>query len=212
MSTDRTATHSGTCQACGRQHAVNVKTGKLAKHGYTVDWGFFNGTCQGSGHLPLQQDIKLNLEIINALYNLAANLEEEADGEILKVSAQVGYSDYDNRGSRKPVYQLVDRERFDSPEVRRYTYGSFDRAVELTRHRLRHQATQFRAHAAELAALREQVHGTDLIAREVEAPIKREYFNSYREAYARVEALKAAGHKAQQRRERWSRNYTVTYR
>lgn len=43
-STDRTATHNGTCQACGRQHAVNVKSGKLAKHGYTVDWGFFNGT------------------------------------------------------------------------------------------------------------------------------------------------------------------------
>ena len=35
-------THTGTCQICGRRQAVNVKTGRLAKHGYTVArFGFF---------------------------------------------------------------------------------------------------------------------------------------------------------------------------
>jgi hypothetical protein len=60
-----TATHNGTCQACGRSHAVGLKTGPLAKHGYTVDWGFFNGTCQGSDARPLEIDTALNITIIS---------------------------------------------------------------------------------------------------------------------------------------------------
>jgi len=41
------ATHSGSCQACGAQQ--KLPGGVLAKHGYTTKWGFFSGTCQGSG-------------------------------------------------------------------------------------------------------------------------------------------------------------------
>ena len=52
-------THTGTCQLCGRNHAVNNATGLLAKHGYTVDWGFFHGVCEGANHLPLQKDRSL---------------------------------------------------------------------------------------------------------------------------------------------------------
>ena len=48
------ATHYGTCQVCGRnQKAPN---GLVAKHGYTVDGGFFNGVCFGSDELPFEQD------------------------------------------------------------------------------------------------------------------------------------------------------------
>lgn len=49
----RKATHTGICQACGRRHML--PGGKLSIHGYTVDHGYFNGTCIGSGELPYEQ-------------------------------------------------------------------------------------------------------------------------------------------------------------
>tara|TARA_R100000306_G_C4361721_1_gene135595 strand:+ start:245 stop:757 length:513 start_codon:yes stop_codon:yes gene_type:complete len=36
----------------------------MAKHGYTVSWGFFSGTCQGSDALPFEQDCSLVAEAI----------------------------------------------------------------------------------------------------------------------------------------------------
>tara|TARA_R110002072_G_C7796032_1_gene521283 strand:+ start:33 stop:875 length:843 start_codon:yes stop_codon:yes gene_type:complete len=62
-----THTHKGHCQACGRLHAVDNETNKLAQHGYTVDWGFFNGVCNGADHLPIQIDKSLaEKTIVNA--------------------------------------------------------------------------------------------------------------------------------------------------
>lgn len=48
------ATHDGFCQICGSRQ--KLPSGKMAKHGYTVDWGFFAGVCPGSDHLPFQQE------------------------------------------------------------------------------------------------------------------------------------------------------------
>lgn len=44
-----THTHRGHCQICLHVHAIDVHTGVLAKHGYEVTHGYFNGTCPGSG-------------------------------------------------------------------------------------------------------------------------------------------------------------------
>jgi hypothetical protein len=51
------ATHEGTCQVCGA--AQKLPAGKLAKHGYTTRWGFFEGVCEGAGHLPFEQSMEL---------------------------------------------------------------------------------------------------------------------------------------------------------
>lgn len=50
----RKATHSGTCQCCGRIQAVTSRG--TAKHGYTKDalHGFFQGTCAGSDEQPIE--------------------------------------------------------------------------------------------------------------------------------------------------------------
>lgn len=202
-----TATHNGTCQACGRRHAVNVKSGKLAKHGYTVDWGFFNGTCQGSDHLPLEQDTTLNIAIVAELRQRADRLDVNAEGEILKVEVQVGSERVNGR--RVAITKLVDRAEF---EATRPSYEKFDREVELVRSRLRRQAELFRSHAADLDRLRVETFGRDLTPRVEEPELKRETFQSYRDAAKRVAELKAAGHKAQQRRQGWTNIYTVTYR
>ena len=57
MATQVRATHKGECQVCGRTQKLPREI--LAKHGYTVDWGFFNGTCWGAGYLPLERDNSL---------------------------------------------------------------------------------------------------------------------------------------------------------
>jgi hypothetical protein len=47
------ATKIGTCQICGS--AQKLPSGRLAKHGYTVEYGWgFNGVCNGSGKLPFE--------------------------------------------------------------------------------------------------------------------------------------------------------------
>ncbi len=51
------ATNKGTCQCCGA--IQKLPNGKLSKHGYTVDWGMFSGTCQGAGELPFEQSFEL---------------------------------------------------------------------------------------------------------------------------------------------------------
>ncbi len=56
--TERSATHRGVCQICGKSHNVDVKTGLLAEHGYTYkNTGYFTGSCAGSGQLPINVSV-----------------------------------------------------------------------------------------------------------------------------------------------------------
>lgn len=66
-STKSTHTHKGNCQACGRLQAVDNVTGHVAKHGYNVEHGYFQGTCPGSGEQPLQIERTLTDWIINSM-------------------------------------------------------------------------------------------------------------------------------------------------
>lgn len=75
------ATHNGTCQACGRKQAVNVKNGLLAKHGYVVDWGF-HGVCSGAGKLPAEHDLTHMVEVQAQLNEKAAHLETRKASDI----------------------------------------------------------------------------------------------------------------------------------
>lgn len=64
--TGNQATHEGTCQLCGRTHKVNNKTGLIATHGYTVDYGYFQGECFGGHKLPLEKScdvLKDNIDL-----------------------------------------------------------------------------------------------------------------------------------------------------
>lgn len=204
------ATHNGTCQCCGRKQAVNVRTGRIAKHGYTVDYGFFDGTCGGSDHLPLEVATDLNIKTVEAMIKFAAEREAKADGEITKVPVVIREEDAYVWGKINKRTEWLTREQYEAKQ----SYYRFDDEVQALRFSLRRTAEIVRKDAADLDALRDKVHGQPLIARKVEQPIEREYFKSYREAYQRVQELKALGHTAQQRRQAWSRGggFAVTYR
>lgn len=60
-----THTHRGTCQACGRLQAVDNSSRNVAKHGYTVDFGYFHGNCPGGqGYVPAEFDVALTHQTI----------------------------------------------------------------------------------------------------------------------------------------------------
>lgn len=70
------ATHDGSCQICGS--VQRLPSGKLAKHGYTTQWGFFSGVCPGSGSLPFEQSKGLIDAAIARAQADAAKLTAEA--------------------------------------------------------------------------------------------------------------------------------------
>ena len=51
------ASYSGSCQSCGA--GQKLPDGRLSLHGYSVQWGFFNGICPGSRGLPYEQSYDL---------------------------------------------------------------------------------------------------------------------------------------------------------
>jgi len=74
-----THTHKGHCQVCGAMHAVDNSHNGLAKHGYDVSWGFFNGVCSGADNLPIQLDRTLADKTIASLDKKIASLQSSLD-------------------------------------------------------------------------------------------------------------------------------------
>lgn len=71
------AEFQGICQWCGSTQ--KLPRGVLSLHGYDVQWGFFNGTCRGSRHLPFEQSIDLIEESIAVNADAAVRLRRQAD-------------------------------------------------------------------------------------------------------------------------------------
>lgn len=70
------ATHSGHCQLCGRGQML--PNGKLSKHGYTVEWNFFNGVCDGADNQPYEESCALLPPVIVSMKAQAARLRAAA--------------------------------------------------------------------------------------------------------------------------------------
>lgn len=67
----------GFCQVCGREQAVNQKTGKIAHHGYTVEFGAFEGTCMGAKEQPIQTSVEVANKVEEILNERIAKAEKE---------------------------------------------------------------------------------------------------------------------------------------
>ena len=75
----------GNCQCCGKQQAV--KNGTMAKHGYTVEHGWFNGVCSGERFAPIQvsrtQTDKIIADITSEIPELLKQAEQVVMGKLL---------------------------------------------------------------------------------------------------------------------------------
>ena len=83
--TARKATHLGHCQVCGCQQ--KLPGGVLSKHGYTTKWGFFAGTCTGSGSLP----IELSKDLLDGAVAYAENRIKVLTHEANAVRNELSY-------------------------------------------------------------------------------------------------------------------------
>lgn len=70
------ATHKGTCQWCG--NVQKLPNGRLAKHGYTTRWNFFEGVCRGAEELPYEQSCELVKQSIKGAKEHKQSLLDEA--------------------------------------------------------------------------------------------------------------------------------------
>jgi hypothetical protein len=74
----------GNCQCCGREHAV--VDGRMAKHGYTVESGWFQGVCAGKHFAPVQvtreQTDKLVAQVRVQVLEMTAKADLVASGDL----------------------------------------------------------------------------------------------------------------------------------
>lgn len=183
-------THRGTCQVCGAQQAVDNKTGMLAKHGYTVEHGFFEGECPGSHNLPLEHDHTMTDNIIDDLTRQADRIQRQIDNVIIVVP----YA-YTERGTRVRKVVHITSDNIESVYAdlgKFYTAMSWDDAVEMYRWQLKKQVIFLVGHCDMMSDLIAKRHGADLFPVErVERQSKK--FADRVEAKEWLDALKAEG-------------------
>ena len=198
------ATHNGTCQACGRNQAVKAD-GRLAKHGYTGDYGYFNGTCSGAEHAPLEKETAHNVDVVAAVRTWADQQEQLSNGNIETVPVSVKDTSSTDRYARKTIQinradfiatQRSDWQKDEQQKWDDFASKKFDEKIESVRFQLRNAAKHARKDADILEALREKTFGNELTSREVTAdqrPQKETGFKNMREAYTRADELKKLG-------------------
>lgn len=92
----RKATHSGTCQLCGREQ--KLPGGRLSLHGYTTRWGFFSGVCPGSTWLPFEVSADRIAIAIEANGQYIARLEVKEAEALANPGPEVMRRDYNQKG------------------------------------------------------------------------------------------------------------------
>lgn len=158
-------THRGHCQACGRLQAVDNASHALAAHGYTVEGGYFNGACQGSGFLPLEVSHTQLDQFVAGCFDRANRCDKRIDNftesrdhppkvNKLKYGQRVYTYQTNTRGRRETVYTLVKWE--DAADTER-AEGLKHAIADLYR-----EAKFMRDHAEWLTALKARMHGQPL--------------------------------------------------
>ena len=181
MTTNRKATHNGTCQACGRVQAVDPVSGTLAKHGYTVTFGFFMGTCAGSARKPVEHATDLLDRTVASCIAEAQKMEAIATGATPIETVSVCIARTRDPRTYKVSREFQDMTRDDlaafmndeaTLDHRRSIgiYGSdvddvFRRMVENARRSAGRLAAEYRNHAEVLTGIKADRHGKDLYPR-----------------------------------------------
>jgi hypothetical protein len=168
-------THTGHCQACGRQQAVDNALGTLAKHGYKVaGFGFFMGTCQGSGRRPLELERAFLDTICAALAEYSARMSTRSMQLLKREVVLEQATRLDNYGGR--VTERVKtgrrdrygREKTENREVRVpwVEASPSERGAELKREvaLADSEASEADQHREGLLRLAKEVHGRPLAA------------------------------------------------
>lgn len=207
------ATHNGTCQVCGRVQAVGVNSGNLAKHGYTVQWNFFSGTCEGADRAPMEKARGYCDATRQRLLDTAAAYESMTAEDVKSVSIEHkrpgGYE------RTTTVFHSADELQPFIDENPTYSLYTWDRMVEAVLIQRRTEAAQMRIHEKFLRELADERHGQDLIPRETKVEGEKVRFpaiRTRREALLKKAELEATGEFARVtvRQERGMYSFAIT--
>jgi len=145
----------GNCQCCGRQQAVVGKW--MAKHGYTVEHGWFQGACSGESSEPMQVSRTRTDNIVAQVRADVAKLLEQKN----KLEAGTAKPEFINRGiGRTPdLIPFAEGDKFDQ-----------QKAVNQAIHGLIIKAEMGTDFANALVEIADKYHGTPLIEVEKKEP------------------------------------------
>jgi hypothetical protein len=129
--------------------------GVLAKHGYTVDWGFFNGTCTGAEVKPLEHEKTLTESIIKQLRAQALINDKRAADLKSGAVEPVWFNRTRDAVTRKYVDTNCSRADLDDYSAQQQTIAATYRAENTAKHE--------RSHAAMLEKLIVSRHGKALM-------------------------------------------------
>lgn len=145
----------GHCQSCGNQQAVS---GVVAKHGYTVRNGWFQGTCPGSNGRPMETERAGTDALCVRILASCEELDQHVAG--LKSGAVVlGLVADPLRGSRAPQVEFATLSDYRK-----------EQAVARAIYDAQFRAKTGRAVVEHLQQTADRVHGAPLA--EVEVPVK----------------------------------------
>ena len=201
-------THRATCQVCGNIQALN--NGTLAKHGYTVDFGFFSGTCSGSDQSPIEFSTDLTRATIERLEQRAAAIDLLTLADIDCVSLTVT----ERRTGARKTHTFKNQTEIDEFALTNtlYRFEKFEKLAVNALFNKQRQARDMRRHNVDLENLIKARHGAEPYP--VEDSIERlreSNFAKAGDAYARAEVLKADGWNVRvSRGSRHNRTITLT--
>jgi hypothetical protein len=161
-----TATQSrGICQVCGREQAI-MKTGRMFKHGYTVEHGWFNGVCAGEDFVPVQVSRTETDRMVADIARQVVQIRAEADAmEAGDVDPEhVFKTKYEGHKSVQVPYPFHEASQYDQDQQRRTDVF-----------RMRRRAEMGEQHAAMMTGIADKYHGQPVrIVEKAEktAPIK----------------------------------------
>lgn len=166
-------THRGTCQACGSTQAVDNTTHEVAKHGYTVDFGYFSGTCMGSGYVPAEMDVTKTREMM-ALCLKSARSEDKHAADLKAGKACPSTFERWNRDKVKVTvkrgYRYETRGDYDTLPIEQATAEERAKTISAAIRMAEGHASRLRAHEEFLRTFIIPRHGQPLQAVKRETP------------------------------------------
>ena len=117
----------GICQCCGREQAI--VNGKMAKHGYTVECGWFQGVCAGKKFAPIQVSRTETDAIIASVRQKVAELIAKANSVAsgdLKPTTIVRSPRF-----KKEVIAFADAQSWEQADAIKHMEFTFRRNAEM---------------------------------------------------------------------------------
>lgn len=147
-----THTHRGTCQACGKDHAIDNASGLVAKHGYKVIYGEFQFVCNASGYKPAEHDVTYTHSTIAYCLEAAKSNELQVDalkkGNIVPKTFQRWNPEKIKQTKSRYSDKITETKGdYDTLPIKQATADERKHAIESAIAHYEGEAAGFRAHA-----------------------------------------------------------------